>query len=156
MGINKAILVGNVGRDPEVQYVREDLPVAKFTLATSETYKDKSGEKVKTTEWHNIVVWRGLAKVVEQYVKKGDQLYIEGKITTRSYEKNGEMKYFTEILVQSMQMLGKSSRTEQEGNKSTQPQTETAPKQEAPVNNEPPQESGDDDFNPEESDDLPF
>ncbi|PIE86167.1 MAG: single-stranded DNA-binding protein [Bacteroidia bacterium] len=109
MGINKAILIGNVGRDPEVQYVKEDVPVARFTLATSETYRDKNGEKITNTEWHNIVVWRGLAKVVEQYVKKGDPLYIEGKITTRSYDKDGVTKYFTEIVVNNMQMLGKAA-----------------------------------------------
>lgn len=106
MGVNKVILVGNVGKDPEVQYVKEDVPVAKFTLATSETYKDRNGEKQTNTEWHNIVVWRGLAKVVEQYVKKGSQLYIEGKITNRQYEKDGVTKYFTEIVANNMQMLG--------------------------------------------------
>ena len=108
MGVNKVILVGNVGKDPEVQYIKEDVPVAKFTLATSETYRDKNGERQTTTEWHNIVIWRGLAKVVEQYVKKGSQLYLEGKITTRSYEKDGVTKYFTEIVANNMQMLGKS------------------------------------------------
>jgi single-strand DNA-binding protein len=109
MGINKVILLGNVGRDPEVQYVKEDVPVTRFSLATSETYKDKNGEKITTTEWHNIVLWRGLAKIAEKYVKKGDQLYIEGKITTRNYEKDGQTKYFTEIIASNMQMLGRSS-----------------------------------------------
>jgi single-strand DNA-binding protein len=108
MGVNKAILVGNVGRDPEVQYVSDNVPVARFPLATSETYKDKNGEKVTNTEWHNIVVWRGLAQVVEKYVKKGSQLYIEGKITHRQYEKDGVTKYFTEIVANSLQMLGKA------------------------------------------------
>ncbi|MCF6242668.1 MAG: single-stranded DNA-binding protein [Bacteroidales bacterium] len=108
MGVNKAILVGNVGRDPEVQYVSDNVPVARFTLATSETYKDKNGEKITNTEWHNIVVWRGLAQVVEKYVKKGSQLYIEGKITHRQYEKDGVTKYFTEIVANSLQMLGRA------------------------------------------------
>ena len=76
MGVNKAILVGNVGRDPEVQYVSDNVPVARFTLATSETYKDKNGEKVTNTEWHNIVVWRGVGQVGEKNVKKRSQLYI--------------------------------------------------------------------------------
>ncbi len=111
MGVNKVILVGNVGKDPEVQYVKEDVPVARFTLATSETYKDRNGEKVTNTEWHNIVVWRGLAKVVEQYVKKGSQLYIEGKISNRTYEKDGVTKYFTEIVANSLQMLGSKDNT---------------------------------------------
>ncbi len=104
MSVNKVILIGNVGKDPEVNYIKEDLPVAKFTMATSETYT-KDGQKVTNTEWHNIVVWRGLAKVVEQYVKKGSKLYIEGKITNRQYEKDGQTKYFTEIVANQMQML---------------------------------------------------
>ncbi|RLD76983.1 MAG: single-stranded DNA-binding protein [Bacteroidetes bacterium] len=111
MGVNKVILVGNVGKDPEVQYIKEDVPVARFTLATSETYKDRNGEKVTNTEWHNIVVWRGLAKVVENYVKKGSQLYIEGKISNRQYEKDGVTKYFTEIVANSLQMLGSKENT---------------------------------------------
>jgi len=109
MGINKVILVGHVGKDPVIQYVKEDVPVARFTLATSETRKDKNGEKITNTEWHNLAVWRGLAKVVEQYVKKGQLLYIEGKLTNRSYEKDGVTKYFTEIVVNNMEMLGKGS-----------------------------------------------
>ncbi len=121
MGVNKVILVGNVGKDPEVQYIKEDVPVARFTLATSETYKDKNGEKQTTTEWHNIVVWRGLAKVVEQWVKKGSQLYIEGKITNRSYEKDGVTKYFTEIVANNMQMLGNKENT---GGGAPAPQTQ--------------------------------
>jgi len=111
MSINKAILIGNVGKDPEINYIKEDLPVARFTLATSETYT-KDGQKVTNTEWHNIVVWRGLAKVVEQYVKKGSKLYLEGKITNRSYEKDGQTKYISEIVVSNMQMLdGKGTGT---------------------------------------------
>ena len=104
MSINKVILIGNVGKDPEVNYIKEDLPVARFTLATSETYT-KDGQKVTNTEWHNIVIWRGLAKVVEKYVKKGSKLYLEGKITNRQYEKDGQTKYFTEIVANNLQML---------------------------------------------------
>jgi single-strand DNA-binding protein len=104
MSVNKVILIGNVGQDPEVKYIKEDLPVAKFSIATSESYT-KDGEKVENTEWHNIVIWRNLAKVVEKYVKKGSKLYLEGKITNRQYEKDGETKYFTEIVCHNMQML---------------------------------------------------
>ncbi len=104
--INKVILVGNVGNDPEVQYVQEDVPVAKFSLATNERYTNKNGEKVDQTQWHNIVVWRGLAKVVEQYVKKGDRLYLEGKLEYRSYEVDGVTKYYTSIICREMKMLG--------------------------------------------------
>jgi single-strand DNA-binding protein len=104
--VNKVILIGNVGKDPEVRYIDNDVPVAHFPLATSETYRSKDGEKVTQTEWHNIVLWRGLAKVAENYVKKGHALYIEGKIRTRSYEdRDGVKKYITEIVADNMQML---------------------------------------------------
>lgn len=105
MSLNKVILIGNVGKDPEVKYIDQDIPYARFTLATSETYTKKNGEKVESTEWHNIVLWRGLAKVAEQYVKKGSKLYIEGKITHRQYEQNGVTKYLTEIVGNNMIML---------------------------------------------------
>ncbi len=105
------MLIGNLGRDPEVRYLDSGVAVAKFPLATSETYKDKkSGEKITQTEWHNIVLWRGLAEVVEKYVKKGDRVYIEGKIRTRSYDdKDGVKKYITEIVADNMNMLGSRS-----------------------------------------------
>ena len=108
MAVNKVILVGNVGRDPEIRYLDENTPVCKFPLATSEVYRNRSGEKVEQTEWHNIVLWRGLAQVAENYVKKGTQLYIEGRIKTRSYDdKDGVKKYITEIVGDTMQMLGR-------------------------------------------------
>lgn len=107
MSVNKVILVGNVGRDPEVRHLETGATKASFTLATSESYKSKTGETIKNTEWHNIVLWRGLADVAEKYVKKGMQLYIEGKITTRSWDdKDGTKKYMTEIVADNMQMLG--------------------------------------------------
>lgn len=109
MAVNKAILIGNVGRDPEVKYIDQDTPVARFTLATTESYRGKNGERVETTEWHNIVLWRGLAKIAEQYVKKGSRLYIEGRITHRQYEKDGTTKYFTEIVANNMVMLDNRS-----------------------------------------------
>jgi single-strand DNA-binding protein len=108
MSINKVILVGNVGRDPEIRYLESGVAKCTFTLATSESYKNKNGEKVTNTEWHNIVIWRELAKAAETYVKKGMQLYIEGKITTRSYnDKDGNPKKITEIVADTFQMLGK-------------------------------------------------
>lgn len=100
------ILIGNVGKDPEVKYLEGGVAVAKFPLATTETYKNRDGQKVDQTEWHNIVLWRGLAEVAEKYVTKGKQLYIEGKIRTRNYEENGVKKYFTEIIADSMTLLG--------------------------------------------------
>ena len=108
MSVNKVILVGNVGKDPETRYLDESTAISKFPLATSETYRNKSGERVSTTEWHNIVLWRGLAQVAEKYVKKGSQIYIEGRIKTRSYDDSeGNRKYITEITADQMQMLGK-------------------------------------------------
>ena len=110
MSVNKVILVGNVGKDPETRYLEGGAAVCKFPLATSEVYKNREGEKISTTEWHNIVIWRGLAEVAEKYVKKGAQLYIEGRIKTRSYnDQEGKTKYITEIVGDVMQMLGKRS-----------------------------------------------
>ncbi len=114
--INKVILVGHVGKEPEIKYIDNGTAVAQFSLATNETYKDKSGNRVEKTEWHNIVLWRGLAEIVEKYVKKGDQLYIEGKIRTRSWDdKDGNKKYITEIVADSMQMMGKKGSGESKG-----------------------------------------
>jgi single-strand DNA-binding protein len=115
MSVNKVILIGNVGKDPEVKYLEQDVPVAKFTLATSESYKAKNGEKVETTEWHNIVLWRGLAKIAEQYVRKGSKLFIEGKITHRQYEQDGVTKFFTEIVGNNMEMLSSKSDDNRQG-----------------------------------------
>ena len=110
MSVNKVILVGNVGKDPEVRHLDSGVAVANFPLATSESYNSKSGERVTTTEWHNIVLWRGLAEVAEKYVTKGRQLYIEGRIRTRSYDdKDGNKRYITEIYGDQMTMLGNRS-----------------------------------------------
>lgn len=105
MSVNKVILIGNVGKDPEIRHLDTGVAVANFTLATSESYTAKNGEKVTTTEWHNIVLWRGLAEVAEKYVKKGSKLFIEGKITHRQYEQDGVTKFFTEIVGNNMEML---------------------------------------------------
>lgn len=104
--INKVILLGNVGKDPNVRMLKEDMKKADFTLATSEYYM-KDGQKIEQTEWHNIACWRKNADFVEKYVKKGSQLYIEGKITTRSYEKDGQTKYITEIVANEVRILGR-------------------------------------------------
>ena len=106
-GVNKVILVGNLGKDPEVRYLDSGVAVANFSLATTENYKNKQGERVSQTEWHNIVLWRGLAEVAEKYLKKGSSIYVEGKIKTRKWEdKEGVTKYSTEILGDNMTMLG--------------------------------------------------
>ncbi|PID92735.1 MAG: single-stranded DNA-binding protein [Bacteroidetes bacterium] len=110
MSVNKVILVGNVGKDPETRYLDENTAMAKFPLATSETYRNRNGERITNTEWHNIVLWRGLAQVAEKYVKKGTQLFIEGRIRTRSYDDpEGNRRYITEIVGDQMQMLGRRS-----------------------------------------------
>lgn len=117
MSVNKVILVGNVGKDPEIRHLDSGVPVASFSLATSESYNAKNGERVTTTEWHNIVLWRGLAEVAEKYIKKGAKLYIEGKITHRQYEQDGVTKYFTEIVGNNLVMLdSKNQNTTNETN----------------------------------------
>jgi len=152
--INKAILIGNVGKDPEVNYLDNGVAVAKFSLATTETYK-KDGEKVSITEWHNIVLWRKLAEICEKYVKKGDKLYIEGKISTRSWDdKDGNKRYTTEIIGNQMTMLTPKGQSEAASEKA---QKETATKnatEEKPA--EKPVANSDFDNDSEKQDDLPF
>ena len=108
-GINKVILVGNLGKDPEVRYLEGGTAVANFTLATSETFKDRnSGERKTNTEWHNVVVWRGLAEIAEKFLKKGMQVYVEGKLRTRQWQdKDGNNRYTTEVVADNLQMLGR-------------------------------------------------
>jgi single-strand DNA-binding protein len=119
MSVNKVILVGNVGKDPETRYLDENTAITKFSMATSETYKNRNGERVSTTEWHNVVLWRGLAQVAEKYVKKGTQIYIEGRIKTRSYDDaEGNKKYITEIVGDQMQLLSRKPDGSGEGGQS--------------------------------------
>ena len=108
-GINKVILVGHLGKDPEVRHLEGNVTVASFPLATSETY-NKDGRKIEQTEWHNIVMWRGLADVASKYLQKGKLVYIEGKLRTRCFEdKEGHKKYTTEIVAENFTMLGRKS-----------------------------------------------
>ncbi|HKE31361.1 MAG TPA: single-stranded DNA-binding protein [Candidatus Angelobacter sp.] len=113
--VNKVILIGNLGKDPEIKYTPSGVPVAKFSLATNERYKDKSGEWQDRTEWHNIVAWQRLAEIVGEYVKKGSKIYIEGRLQTSSWEdkQSGEKKYRTEIVANDLVLL--SGRSESEG-----------------------------------------
>ena len=142
--VNKVILIGNVGADPEVRYLDGGVAVANLRLATTESYKNKNGEKVDQTEWHNIVLWRGLAEIVEKYVKKGMRLYIEGRIRTRSWDdQNGVKRYTTEIYADNMQMLS-FGRQEGADMPNRAPGASTAPS--APKNA----------AAPDDSDDLPF
>ena len=132
-GINKVILVGNVGKDPEVRYLEGGTAVAKFPLATSETFKNKEGNRVDQTEWHNIVLWRGLAEVAEKYVRKGGLIYIEGKIKNRSWEdKEGHKRYITEIIGDTMTLLGrKNDENSSENTKQSEPPAITTPTESA-------------------------
>ncbi|HMJ69562.1 MAG TPA: single-stranded DNA-binding protein [Cyclobacteriaceae bacterium] len=112
-GVNKVILVGRLGKDPEVRNLENGASVANFTMATSETYKDKTtGDRKEVTEWHNIVLWRGLADIAAKYLHKGDMIYVEGKLRTRSWEKEGVTRYTTEIIGDNMTMLS----TQRSGN----------------------------------------
>lgn len=136
--VNRVTLIGRVGVDPDVRHLDSGVSVARFTLATNESYTDKSGNKVSNTEWHNIVVWRGLSEVVEKYVKKGDLLYIEGKLRHLTYEdKNGNKQYRTDVICETLRMLGGKDRKE-----SNQDTHQPAPQENSNI--------------PELSDDLPF
>lgn len=124
MSINKVILVGNAGKDPEIRHLENGTAVCTLPLATSETYTNKSGEKVTNTEWHNVVLWRSLAEIAEKYVRKGSMLYVEGRIRTRSYDdKDGVKRYTTEIMADTMKMLGRKPEDAVGGQ--AQPTTET-------------------------------
>ncbi len=153
MSVNKVILVGNVGKDPDTRYLEGGTAVCSFPLATSETYRNRDGERITNTEWHNIVLWRGLAEVAEKYVKKGSQLFIEGRIRTRSWDdRDGNKRYTTEIVGDNMQMLGR--RSDDSGAREEQ--------QSSPQEKDTPTDTGQDDHfsdvgpAQESPDDLPF
>ena len=105
--INKVILLGNVGADPEVRALDGGKKVARIRVATTERYTDQQGNKQEQTEWHSVTLWGGLADVVDKYVHKGSQVYIEGKIRTREYEAKGEKRYATEIIANDMKLIGR-------------------------------------------------
>ena len=145
-GVNKVILIGNLGADPEVKHLDSGSAVARLRIATTETYRDRDGNRQDRTEWHNVVLWRRLAEVAEQYLNKGDQIYVEGRLQTRSYEKDGVTKYFTEVIGNSMTMLG--GRPSSEGKSSAYPSG-------AQDSNQPAAQEGTAE-QPPEDDDLPF
>jgi single-strand DNA-binding protein len=144
-GINKVILVGNLGKDPEVRYMPNGNAVANITLATSETWKDKqSGEQKEQTEWHRVVFYQRLAEIAGEYLKKGSKVYIEGKLRTRKWQdKDGQDKYMTEIIADEMQML------DSRGGAGS---SNDSPKAEKSSSNPSSEPAGMDDFN----DDIPF
>lgn len=125
LGVNKVILIGNLGRDPELRRISNGNSVASFPIATTERWNDKNGERQERTEWHNIVVWGKLADLANQYLKKGQPVYIEGKITTNSWEdKDGIKRYKTEISANQMQFLGKGGTDNVDSTPSSAPEAE--------------------------------
>lgn len=145
-GVNKAILVGRLGKDPDVRHLESGAAVANFPIATSETYKDKNGNKVEQTEWHNIVLWRGLAEIAEKYLQKGKMVYIEGKLRTRSWEKDGVTRYTTEVVGDQMTMLDSKGSDNQSSGGANEYQSNSAP---AAAQSQTPDTNS-------EMDDLPF
>ena len=152
-GVNKVILVGNVGNDPEVRYMPNGNAVANISIATSDSWKDRNtGEQQERTEWHRVVFFNRLAEIVEQYVKKGTKLYLEGRLQTRSYEQDGVKKYSTEIVANEMQMLdsrGATGSSQEFGDQSNAP---TSPPQDSAQNSEQQASANFDNFD----DDIPF
>ncbi|MCU0385800.1 MAG: single-stranded DNA-binding protein, partial [Flavihumibacter sp.] len=107
-GVNRVMLIGNLGKDPDVQFLEGNIAVAKFSLATTETYKDRTGKLISQTEWHTVVLWRGLAELAQKYLHKGSLVYIEGRLRTRSWEdKEGNKKFATEVVGDNLIMLDK-------------------------------------------------
>mgnify|MGYP001199320622 FL=1 len=152
-GVNKVILVGNVGNDPEVRYMPNGNAVANISIATSDSWKDRNtGEQQERTEWHRVVFFNRLAEIVEQYVKKGTKLYLEGRLQTRSYEQDGVKKYSTEIVANEMQMLdsrGATGSNQEFGDQSNPP---ASPPQDSAQNSEQQASANFDNFD----DDIPF
>lgn len=107
-GVNRVMLIGNLGKDPDVQFLEGNIGVAKFSLATTETFKDRTGKLISQTEWHTVVLWRGLAELAQKYLHKGSLVYIEGRLRTRSWEdKEGNKKFATEVVGDNLIMLDK-------------------------------------------------
>lgn len=130
-GVNKAMVIGRLGRDPEVRYTQDGRAIANFSVATSEEWKDKdSGEKKERTEWHRIVAFGRLGEICGEYLSKGKQVYIEGRLQTRSWEKEGVTRYTTEIVASNMQMLGSKSDTG--GNDYMPPTSDSMPSEVGP------------------------
>jgi len=142
MSVNKVILVGNLGKDPELRYTPSGAAVANFSMATTENYKDRDGNRQTKTEWHNIVVWRQLAEICGKYLHKGKQVYIEGKLQTRKWQdRDGNDRYTTEIVADQMQMLGRAGDDSGGYQNDNQQQSYSQPQQSQPQQNQPQQQS---------------
>lgn len=167
MSLNKVLLIGNVGKDPEVRHLQGGASVATITLATSERYKDRSGESREITEWHTVIAWRQLADLAENFIRKGSQIYVEGRIRSRSWDdQNGQKRYVTEIQADSIQLLGRrgdnpsnqqqGSRPQQQDNYGSQQNygSYNAPAPQQPQQTTPMVNPAD--LNDDGTDDLPF
>ncbi|HPW79049.1 MAG: Single-stranded DNA-binding protein [Bacteroidetes bacterium ADurb.Bin037] len=153
--LNKVMLIGNVGKDPEIRHLESGTAVANLVLATSERYRDRNGEMQEQTEWHNVVLWRGLADIAERFVRKGSQIYIEGKIRTRSWEdQSGQKRYTTEIVADTLQLLGK--RSDNIASPQTQPYSPPKNEGQSPWQEQSPAGDMNDNISQEDVDDLPF
>lgn len=152
-GVNKVILIGNLGADPEIRHLQNDVTVANFNIATTEYFKDKqTGERREVTEWHRVVAWRWHAKTAEKYLHKGSKVYIEGKLRSRQYQdKDGQTRYITEIVADEMNLLDRPS-TPEGGQRPTQAATSTN----APVTSSPRSVPVSEPPSDDEVDDLPF
>ncbi|MDD2560295.1 MAG: single-stranded DNA-binding protein [Bacteroidales bacterium] len=159
MSINKIILLGNVGKDPDVRYLDNGVSVARFSLATTERgYTLSNGTVVpERAEWHNVVAWRGLAELAEKYIHKGSQLYVEGKITYRTWEdKNGQTRYTTEIVAENIELLGRRQQNQAEGNNPAQTDSGSADPAANPAYTSAPMVEPSQSNPADDADDLPF
>ncbi|MCG8344068.1 MAG: single-stranded DNA-binding protein [Chlorobiales bacterium] len=155
-GLNKAMLIGHLGTDPEMRVTASGTSVVNFTLATNESFRDSSGNLQERTEWHRIVAWGKLAEICNQYLKKGRQVYIEGRLQTRSWDdsKTGEKKYTTEIICSDMQMLGSGRDQGEQGYNDSSSSRQPPPAPKNTLGNDAPDQGGD--ASETEKDDLPF
>lgn len=150
-GVNKVIILGNLGADPEVKTTTSGIKVARLRLATSETYTNKEGQKITNTEWHTVNLWRGLADIAEKYLAKGRQVYVEGKLRTRSYDdKDGITRYSTEIEADNINLIGGSRNDDEQGG------GYSAPQQQQPQHSRPEQQPSAAAPSASDDDDLPF
>lgn len=156
-GVNRVTLIGNLGRDPDIQYIEGNIPVVKFPLATTETYKDKTGQMISQTEWHNVVLWRGLAELAQRYLHKGSFIYLEGRLRTRSWEDKDQIRRFsTEIVADNMVMLDKKKDAEEQQANNFQQQNNQAAGGQTNASGQNPYAAGQTDQNSTDSDGLPF
>ncbi len=129
--MNKAMVIGNLGNDPEIRFTQSEIPVATFSVATTERWKDAEGNRQERTEWHRIVAWRGLAEVCREHLHKGDKVFVEGKLQTRKWEdQDGNTRYTTEIVARDMEMLGgrqEGAGSQSEGNTAEPPMPDDVP-----------------------------